>query len=55
MRNLGQVNCGFNKHKLLSNWIGGSIVASLSSFSPYWITNKDWKENGDSLVMKKCP
>lgn len=29
--------------RLYSNWIGGSIVTSLSSFQSYWIGKEEWK------------
>lgn len=44
-----------NNHKLFSSWIGGSIVASLSSFSNYWVSSRDWRESGSSIISKKCP
>lgn len=37
-----------------SVWIGGSILASLSSFSTMWITKEEFEEAGPSLVHKKC-
>ena len=35
-------------------WIGGSILASLSSFEDMWITDKDYMEFGISIVHRKC-
>jgi actin-related protein len=35
-------------------WIGGSIVTSLSSFQSYWVGNQEFKENGASILDKKC-
>ena len=35
-------------------WIGGSILASLSSFNEMWITKDEYSENGESIVNRKC-
>ena len=35
-------------------WIGGSILASLSSFSPSFITKQDYDECGPVIVHHKC-
>lgn len=43
-----------NDKKLLSSWIGGSLIGSLSSFTQYWVTQKEWKESGFAAVSKKC-
>ena len=37
-----------------SVWIGGSIIASLSTFKSRWITKKEYDECGPSVVHKKC-
>jgi actin-related protein len=37
-----------------SVWIGGSILASLSSFKHMCITNEEYKEHGSSIVHRKC-
>lgn len=37
-----------------SVWIGGSILASLSSFQPQWITDQEYKEVGARIVHRKC-
>lgn len=34
-------------------WIGGSILASLSSFQSMWITKQDYDECGPSIVRRK--
>ena len=34
-------------------WIGGSILSSLQSFSP-WITRDMYEESGPSIVHKMC-
>ena len=35
-------------------WIGGSILASLSSFQQMWVTKDDYNEHGPSIVHRKC-
>lgn len=35
-------------------WIGGSIVASLSTFQSMWITKEEYDESGPSVVHRKC-
>lgn len=37
-----------------SVWIGGSILASLSTFQRMWITKEEYQETGPSLVHQKC-
>lgn len=37
-----------------SVWIGGSILASLSSFQDMWMTKEHYEEIGPSIVYKKC-
>jgi actin beta/gamma 1 len=37
-----------------SVWIGGSILASLSSFQSMWITKQEYDESGASIVHRKC-
>lgn len=37
-----------------SVWIGGSILASLSTFQQMWITKSDYEEEGPSIVHRKC-
>ncbi|KAJ5073701.1 actin [Anaeramoeba ignava] len=37
-----------------SVWIGGSILASLSTFSNMWISNEEYEESGPSIVHRKC-
>ncbi|EFC40698.1 actin-related protein 1 [Naegleria gruberi] len=36
-----------------TTWLGGSILASLPSFSDMWITKNDYEEHGSSIVHKK--
>ena len=37
-----------------SAWIGGSILASLSSFQQMWISKQEYDETGPSIVHHKC-
>ncbi|KAJ6240039.1 actin [Anaeramoeba flamelloides] len=37
-----------------SVWIGGSILASLSSFQDMWISKEEYEESGTSIVHRKC-
>ena len=35
-------------------WIGGSILASLSTFQQMWISKQEYDESGPSIVHRKC-
>ncbi|XP_046548103.1 actin-3-like [Haliotis rubra] len=37
-----------------SVWIGGSILASLSTFQQQWISKQEYDESGPSIVHRKC-
>ncbi|CAA7057102.1 unnamed protein product [Microthlaspi erraticum] len=37
-----------------SVWVGGSILASLSSFHQKWITKDEYEEHGAAIVHRKC-
>ena len=37
-----------------SVWIGGSILASLTTFQHMWITKEEYDESGPSVVHHKC-
>jgi len=37
-----------------SVWIGGSILASLSTFQNMWISKQEFDEHGPSIIHKKC-
>ena len=37
-----------------SVWIGGSILASLSTFQQMWISKQEYDESGPSIVQHKC-
>ncbi|KAL0489270.1 centractin ARP1 [Acrasis kona] len=36
-----------------TTWQGGSILASLESFAPMWITKKEYEEHGTNIVHRK--
>jgi len=37
-----------------SVWIGGSILASLSTFQQIWISKQEYEESGPLIVHRKC-
>merc|ERR1711862_570912 len=37
-----------------SVWIGGSILASLSTSQQMWISKEEYDESGPSIVHRKC-
>ena len=37
-----------------SVWIGGSILASLSSFDACWVTKAEYDECGTAIIHRKC-
>jgi actin-related protein len=37
-----------------SVWIGGSILASLSTFEDMWVTKDEYDESGPGIVHRKC-
>ena len=37
-----------------SVWIGGSILASLTTFTSMWIAKSEYEESGPSIVHRKC-
>merc|ERR1712026_481848 len=37
-----------------SGWIGGSILASLSTFQQMWISKQEYDESGPGIVHRKC-
>ena len=37
-----------------SVWIGGSVMASLSTFQQMWISKQEYDEYGPSIVNRKC-
>ncbi|VDI57152.1 Hypothetical predicted protein [Mytilus galloprovincialis] len=39
---------------MFSVWIGGSILASLSTLKQMWICKQEYDESGPSIVHRKC-
>ena len=37
-----------------ASWIGGSILASLSTFKEMWISKDEYPDSGPSIVHRKC-
>lgn len=37
-----------------SSWLGGAILASLSTFQKMWITKQEYNEWGPNIVHRKC-
>ena len=37
-----------------SVWLGGSILASLSSFHHMWVSKQEYDECGPSIIHRKC-
>lgn len=37
-----------------SVWRGGSLMASISTFSNFWISKAEYDEAGPSIVLRKC-
>lgn len=37
-----------------SVWLGGSILASLSTFQTMWITKQEYDESGPQIIHRKC-
>ena len=48
------INVVAQEDRSLCSWIGGSILASLSSFKDMWVTNKEYQEFGPAIVHRKC-
>lgn len=48
------VNVIARPERKYSVWIGGSILASLSTFKPMWISKQQYDETGPSIVHRKC-
>ena len=42
------------KDRGYSAWIGGSILASLSTFESMWISRNEYDESGQSIVHRRC-
>lgn len=60
-KELSNLNTDYNRVQILTHpdgnysvWVGGSILASMSSFKDMCITRKDYDETGPSIVYRKC-
>ena len=42
------------KRRQDSAWVGGSYVASLSSFGAMWVSREEFDELGQSAIRRKC-
>lgn len=42
-----------NSERRFSSWLGGSILASLGTFHPLWLSCSEYLENGASILDKK--
>ncbi|MEE6487136.1 hypothetical protein FKM82_014814 [Ascaphus truei] len=40
--------------RILSGWIGASVLSSLSSFQELWVTAMEYKEYGPAAIHRKC-
>jgi len=39
--------------RIISTWVGGSILAHLATFKKMWVTKAEWTEHGANIVYKK--
>jgi len=49
-----KIKCIAPPERKYSVWIGGSILASLSTFQQMWISKQEYDESGPSIVHRKC-
>ncbi|GER38771.1 actin [Striga asiatica] len=49
-----EVNVVAPPERKYSAWIGGSILASLSTFQQMWISKQEYDESGPGIVQRKC-
>ena len=49
-----QINIIAPPERIYSVWIGGSILASLSTFRDMWISTAEYDEYGPSIIHRKC-
>ncbi|KAF0694016.1 Aste57867_15075 [Aphanomyces stellatus] len=45
---------GYNTHRKIAAWIGGSMFASLPTFKDIQITRQEWDEYHESILDRKC-
>lgn len=48
------VNVTASHDRMYATWIGGSILASLSTFKDMVVTKEEYFEVGSSIVHRKC-
>ena len=48
------IKCQAKRAPKYSTWIGGSILASLTTFSDLWCTKDEYDELGTKIVDRKC-
>ena len=49
-----KINVTAPPQRRYSVWIGGSILASLSTFEQMWISKEEYEEFGPSIIIRKC-
>lgn len=42
------------QERMFSVWVGGSILASLTSFQSNWVAKEEYQECGAGIVHKRC-
>ena len=40
--------------RIISTWLGGTVLTSLSTFKDMWVTKADYDEIGPDVVNRKC-
>ncbi|OQR96778.1 actin-like protein [Achlya hypogyna] len=45
---------GYNTHRRMAAWIGGSMFASLPTFKDIQITRQEWEESHEAILDRKC-
>ncbi|XP_062400875.1 actin-like [Sardina pilchardus] len=49
---LVRVHSGAHRH--VAAWLGGSVMATLRSARPLWVTAADYQEHGPDVVLQRC-
>ena len=50
-----QIKIDFSTSGEYATWVGGSIIASISTFESKWVTRKEYKEHGSNIIHQKFP
>lgn len=45
---------GYNAHRKIAAWLGGSMFASLATFRDIHITKQEWEEYHEAILDRKC-